>query len=70
MLNKLQKKPSYLNFLSGPGAKLSGWSIDVLKNSNIGRSHRSKNSKEKINEIIIKSKQRLDWGFHNLKNYD
>ena len=52
-------KPENTNFSSGPCAKRPGWNINALKNSPIGRSHRSKECKEKLNEAIIKSKQLL-----------
>ena len=52
-------KPENTNFSSGPCAKRPGWNINALKNSSIGRSHRSKECKEKLNEAIIKSKQLL-----------
>jgi len=52
-------KPENTNFSSGPCAKRPGWNINALKNTPIGRSHRSKECKEKLNEAIIKSKQLL-----------
>ena len=58
--DKPKIKPDNPNFSSGPCSKRPGWNIDVLRNSNIGRSHRSKNSKEKLNEIITKSKKLLN----------
>tara|TARA_Y100000590_G_scaffold308645_1_gene348466 strand:+ start:5823 stop:6986 length:1164 start_codon:yes stop_codon:yes gene_type:complete len=58
-IDKPKEKPSNPNFSSGPCAKRPGWSIDVLKNSNVGRSHRSKNSKDKLNQVITKSKEIL-----------
>ena len=53
-------KPVNTNFSSGPCAKRPGWNINVLKNSPIGRSHRSKECKEKLNQAITKSKQLLN----------
>ena len=58
-LVKPSNKPSNPNFSSGPCAKRPGWDISVLKNSQTGRSHRSKECKKKLNEVIIKSKQIL-----------
>ena len=52
-------KPQNPNFSSGPCAKRPGWSIEVLKNTPTGRSHRAKECKDKLNEVIIKSKQVL-----------
>ena len=58
-LVKPSNKPSNPNFSSGPCAKRPGWDINVLKNSQTARSHRSKECKKKLNEVIIKSKQIL-----------
>jgi len=58
-MEKPTLKPKNTNFSSGPCAKRPGWSIDALKDSPVGRSHRSKECKEKLNEAIIKSKQLL-----------
>ena len=58
-MEKPNIKPSNPNFSSGPCAKRPGWNISALKDSPIGRSHRSKECKEKLNEAIIKSKQLL-----------
>ncbi len=58
-INKPSKKPLNPNFSSGPCAKRPGWDISVLKKAPIGRSHRSKECKEKLNEVIVKSKKIL-----------
>ncbi len=58
-MEKPNTKPSNPNFSSGPCAKRPGWNISALKDSQVGRSHRSKECKEKLNEAIIKSKQLL-----------
>ena len=58
-LNKPSNKPLNPNFSSGPCAKRPGWELGVLKNTPIGRSHRSKECKEKLNQAIVKSKQVL-----------
>ena len=58
-LIKPTNKPSNPNFFSGPCSKRPGWDISVLKNSQISRSHRSKECKKKLNEVIVKSKQIL-----------
>jgi len=58
-LVKPSNKPQNPNFSSGPCAKRPGWSIDVLKNTPTGRSHRSKECKDKLNEVIAKSKKIL-----------
>ncbi|PPR43530.1 MAG: Phosphoserine aminotransferase [Alphaproteobacteria bacterium MarineAlpha5_Bin11] len=53
-------KPSNPNFSSGPCAKRPGWNLKALSDSNIGRSHRSSECKNKKNDIIIKSKEILN----------
>jgi len=58
-LIKPSNKPSNPNFSSGPCAKRPGWELSVLKNTPIGRSHRSKECKDKLNQAIVKSKQVL-----------
>jgi len=58
-LVKPSSKPSNPNFSSGPCAKRPGWELSVLKNTPIGRSHRSKECKDKLNQAIVKSKQVL-----------
>ena len=57
--NKPSSKPANSNFSSGPCAKRPGWNINLLKNSPVGRSHRSKECKNKLKEAIDKSKQVL-----------
>jgi len=56
-MEKPNIKPNNPNFSSGPCSKRPGWTIDALKNTPIGRSHRHKVCKEKLNEVIIKSKK-------------
>jgi len=56
---KPSSKPANSNFSSGPCAKRPGWNINLLKNSPVGRSHRSKECKNKLKEAIDKSKQIL-----------
>ena len=58
-LTKPVNKPSNPNFSSGPCAKRPGWNINLLKNSPVGRSHRSKECKNKLKQAIEKSKQVL-----------
>ena len=55
-----QAKPSNPCFSSGPCAKRPGWNINNLKNVPIGRSHRSKICKDKLNEVIILTKELLN----------
>ena len=58
-LAKPSTKPLNPNFSSGPCAKRPGWELSVLKDTPIGRSHRSKECKDKLNQAIVKSKQVL-----------
>ena len=48
-MEKPSTKPNNPNFSSGPCSKRPGWTIDALKNTPIGRSHRHKVCKEKLN---------------------
>ena len=59
-MNKPFIKPSNPNFSSGPCAKRPNWNINHLKDSTVGRSHRSKIGKEKLKFIINKSKEILN----------
>ena len=65
-MEKPSSKPNNPNFSSGPCSKRPGWTIDALKNTPIGRSHRHKVCKEKLNEVIVKSKKilQLPEGYH------
>jgi len=56
---KPSSKPANSNFSSGPCAKRPGWNINLLKNTPVGRSHRSKECKNKLKEAIDKSKKVL-----------
>jgi phosphoserine aminotransferase len=46
-------------FSSGPCAKRPGWSLDALKDAAVGRSHRAKIGKNKLAEVIERSKKVL-----------
>lgn len=52
MIAKPTPKPLCPNFSSGPCAKRPGWSLDVLKNAFVGRSHRATGGKAKLNDVI------------------
>jgi phosphoserine aminotransferase len=52
-------KPKNPCFSSGPCAKRPGWTLDVLKDAAVGRSHRSKIGKAKLAEAISRSKKLL-----------
>jgi len=60
MINKPEKKPTNPNFSSGPTAKRPGWSILNLQSSLVARSHRSIECKNKLKEVIDKSKDILE----------
>lgn len=49
-------KPSNPCFSSGPCAKRPGWSFDALRDAALGRSHRAKIGKNKLKEVIDRSK--------------
>lgn len=51
--------PTNPNFSSGPCAKRPGWTIDALQGALVGRSHRSKPGKARLQETIERSKQVL-----------
>ncbi len=53
-------KPKCANFSSGPCAKRPGWSPEALKNAVLGRSHRSKLGKARLQEAITLSRQVLE----------
>jgi phosphoserine aminotransferase len=48
------------NFSSGPCGKRPGWSLDVLQDAPVGRSHRSALGKEKIVRAISETKRILN----------
>jgi phosphoserine aminotransferase len=52
-------KPNNPCFSSGPCAKRPGWSLDALKDALVGRSHRAKLGKNKLAEVIARSKKLL-----------
>ncbi|TJW35992.1 MAG: phosphoserine transaminase, partial [Mesorhizobium sp.] len=45
-------RPANPNFSSGPCAKRPGWSVEALKNAALGRSHRAKIGKAKLEQAI------------------
>ncbi len=57
---KPTQKPKNPYFSSGPCAKRPGWSLDALKGAVIARSHRAKDGKSKLAEVIELSKKVLD----------
>jgi phosphoserine aminotransferase len=51
--------PTNPNFSSGPCAKRPGWSVEALQSALVGRSHRSKPGKARLQETIDRSKKVL-----------
>ena len=49
-------RPRVPNFSSGPTCKRPGWSCDGLKDAAVGRSHRAKIGKAKLQEVIDRSR--------------
>ena len=56
---KPSKKPANPNFSSGPCAKRPGWSLDALSGAPVGRSHRAKIGKARLEEVISLSRKVL-----------
>ncbi len=57
---KPSNKPHNSCFSSGPCAKRPGWSLDALNKALVGRSHRSKPGKTRIQEAMDLSRKILD----------
>ena len=56
-INKPNLKPNNPNFSSGPTTKRPNWSLSNLKSATLGRSHRSADSKLKLQEVITRTKK-------------
>ncbi|MBP0443562.1 phosphoserine transaminase [Roseomonas sp. SSH11] len=60
-----QRRPANPHFSSGPCAKRPGWSLAALEGAMLGRSHRAREPKARIAEVIALSKSVLrmprDW---------
>jgi phosphoserine aminotransferase len=56
---KPSQTPKNPCFSSGPCAKRPGWSPDALKDAAVGRSHRAKLAKNKLADVIERSKKIL-----------
>lgn len=54
-----EKRPRRPYFSSGPCAKRPGWSVSALEKALVGRSHRSSEGKERLKQVIEKSKRLL-----------
>ena len=55
-MSKPSTKPNNPQFSCGPCTKHPGWSLDGLKDAWLGRSHRAAGGKEKLKEVIDRSK--------------
>ena len=53
-------RPANPNFSSGPCAKRPGWSVEVLKDAALGRSHRAKIGKAKLKQLIDETRSLLE----------
>ena len=53
-------RPANPNFSSGPCAKRPGWSVEALKNAALGRSHRAKIGKTKLELAIALTREVLE----------
>ncbi|HYM01342.1 MAG TPA: phosphoserine aminotransferase, partial [Stellaceae bacterium] len=53
---KPQTRPSNPRFSSGPCAKRPGWTLQALEQACLGRSHRAKVGKAKLNEVVQRSR--------------
>ncbi len=56
---KPSQTPKNPCFSSGPCAKRPGWTVDALKGAAVGRSHRAKIGKNKLAEVIDRSRKIL-----------
>lgn len=56
MTNTPELRPNSPHFSSGPCAKRPGWSLEALRPALVGRSHRSKEGKERLVEVIERSR--------------
>lgn len=52
-------RPSNPNFSSGPCAKRPGWTVEALADTPVGRSHRAKIGKAKLEDVINRTRQIL-----------
>jgi len=53
-------KPANPNFSSGPCAKRPGWTVDALSKALVGRSHRAKPAKARIEKAIALTRELLE----------
>jgi len=55
-MTKPTVRPANPNFSSGPCAKRPGWTLEALAGAPLGRSHRAKPGKAKLQEVIDRSR--------------
>ena len=60
MLTAPAVKPANPNFSSGPCAKRPGWTVNVLADALVGRSHRAKPAKARIEKAIALTRELLE----------
>ena len=59
-MQKPSLRPDRPYFSSGPCAKRPGWDLSALSSALLGRSHRAKDGKARINEVVQLSRQLLN----------
>jgi len=59
-MSKPHVRPSNPQFSTGPCTKHPGWSLNALAGAEIGRSHRAKQPRAKLAEVIARSVEFLD----------
>ncbi|MCZ2158829.1 phosphoserine transaminase [Bartonella sp. 220] len=60
MLQKPSCRPNNPNFSSGPCSKRPGWTLEVLKNALVGRSHRSREAALRLAEVVDLTREILE----------
>src|SRR5690348_12579463 len=58
-MTKPAARPKTPHFSSGPCAKRPGWSLEALEGALVGRSHRAKEGKARLQEAIDRSRALL-----------
>src|SRR3954465_1626989 len=56
---KPARRPHNTYFSSGPCAKRPGWSLEALSQALVGRSHRAKEGKARLQDVIERSRKVL-----------
>jgi len=57
---KPSHRPKSPNFASGPCAKRPGWTVEALRGALVGRSHRAKDGKARLLQVIEETKSLLE----------